>query len=122
MLANADGDGISNLQEWQQGKDPNEISFSLSVTSQYVNTTSVPVQLSIAGALPSCIAILINSTNASWQPFTSTSLSVATPTDGVYVVTVGLRGLALTITETWQTLTPFRDASPLVLGLTNRRL
>ena len=43
----------------------------------------------------------------------------STPTDGVYVVTVGLCGLPLNATQTWQSVTLFRDTTPLTLALTN---
>ena len=42
-----------------------------------------------------------------------------TPTDGVYVVTLGLCGPAPTATQTWQTVTVFRETTPLTLALTN---
>jgi hypothetical protein len=47
-----------------------------------------------------------------WQAFTSTNLSVPTPADGVYVVTVGLRGLPPNATQSWQSVTLFRDTTP----------
>jgi hypothetical protein len=114
-----DGDGISNLDAYLNGTDPNKIKFSLSVTNQYVTGNSTPLQLHIASGWPSYIAVLVNSTNGSWEPFTATNLSVPTPTDGVYVVNVGLCGLAPTATQTWQSVTLFRDTTPLTLGLTN---
>jgi hypothetical protein len=120
--ADYDGDGVNNLAEYLNGTDPNKISFSLSVTSQYVNATAVPVQLNLAGGVPSHIALLVNDTNpadANWQPFTTTNLSVPTPADGTYVVTVGLCGLPPNAAQTWQSLTLFRDTTPLTLVLTN---
>ncbi len=98
------------------------IQFTLSVTNQYVNSTAVPVQLSVLGGSPSYIAILVNDTNtadASWQPFTSTNLWVPTPTDGAYVIAVGLCGPAKNATLTWQCVTVVRDTTPLILVLTN---
>ena len=91
--ADYDSDGVTNLLEYLNGTDPNKIRFSISIASQYVNTTAVPVQLNVLGGVPSSIAMLVNDTNAadvSWQPFTSTNLWVPTPTNGVYVITVGL--------------------------------
>ena len=120
--SDADGDGVSNLQEYLWGTDPNKIRFFLSVTNQYVNTTGAPVQLNVLGGVPSYIAMLVNDTNAadiSWQPFTSTSLWVPTPTNGVYVIAVGLRGLPTVATQSWQSVTILRDTTPLILALTN---
>jgi hypothetical protein len=117
--ADFDGDGVTNLVDYLNGTDPNKISFSLSVTNQYVTTTAVPVQLNIAGGIPSFIAVLINDTNASWQPFTTSSLSVPTPADGTYVITVGLCGMATNATQTWHSVTVVRDSTPLTLALTN---
>lgn len=117
-----DCDGVTNLAEFLNNTDPNKILFSLSVTNEYVATTAVPVQVNIAGGVPSYIAMLLNDdspANASWQPFTSTSLSVALPTNGAYVITVGLCGLATNATQSWQSLRVFRDTTPLTLGLTN---
>jgi hypothetical protein len=117
--ADADDDGTINFQEYLGDTDPNKIRFSLSVTNQYVTNTAAPVQLNICAGLPSYIAVLVNTTNESWQAFTTSTLSVATPTDGVYVVTVGLCGSAPTARRTWQTVTMFRDTTPLGLVLTN---
>jgi hypothetical protein len=84
-----------------------------------VTTTAVPVQLNIAGGVPSYIAVLVNDTNVIWQPFTTTNLSVSTPTNGAYVVSAGLRGPTPTASETWQTVRLFRETRPLTLVLTN---
>jgi hypothetical protein len=120
--ADYDGDQVVNLVEYSYNLDPNKIRFFISVASQYVTTTAVPVQLNIAGGVPSYITVLVNDTNATdanWQAFTTTNLSVPTPTDGVYVVTVGLRGLPPYAMQTWHSLTLFRDTTSLTLALTN---
>ena len=52
--------GTTIFQEYFDVTDPNTITFSISVTNQYVNTTTVPVQLEIAGGVPSYIAVLVN--------------------------------------------------------------
>jgi hypothetical protein len=117
-----DNDGTNNLAEYLGGTDPNKIRFSISVTSQYFSTSAVPMQLNIVGGVPSYIAVLINDTNmadANWQTFTSPTLLLPTPTNGTYVVQVGLCGLATNSAQAWQSVTLFRDATPLTLELTN---
>jgi hypothetical protein len=42
-----------------------------------------------------------------------------TPTDGAYVITVGLSSLAPNTSPKWQTLEVWRDTAPLALALTN---
>jgi hypothetical protein len=113
---------ILEVRQPGDGTDPNEIKFSASVTNRYVNETSVPVGLSIARGVPSYFTLLVNDTNAvnaKWQWFTSTNLSVMTPTDGVYVIAVGLCSVAPNASPSWQTLEVWRDTAPLALVLTN---
>jgi len=117
-----DANGYTLLSDYQNLRDPNIILFTVGVTNSYINTNNATLQLTVTAGVPSYVAVLVNDTNtvnANWQSFTSTNLSVATPTDGVYVVTVGLRGLAPNASQTWQTLTLFRDTTPLALTLTN---
>jgi hypothetical protein len=113
---------IPDTPQSGNGADPKEIKFSVSVTNQYVNQTAVPVQLSITGGVPSYFAVLVNDTNAAnatWQWLSSTNLSVMTPTDGVYAIAVGLCGVAPNAPRSWQTLTVYRETTPLTLALTN---
>jgi len=56
--ADYDGNGQSVLQDYQQGIDPNIISFYLSVSNQYVNSASVPVQINVTAGMPSYMAVL----------------------------------------------------------------
>jgi hypothetical protein len=114
--------GRTLLDDWLNGWDPNIIRSTLSVTNKYVNGTGVPVGLNILGGAPSYMKMLVNETNAAatnWQAFTSTNLWVPTPTDGSYVINVGLCGLATNATPSWQSVTVRRDDSPLILMLTN---
>jgi hypothetical protein len=40
------------LYAYQQGIDPNIITFNLSVTNQYINTTNVPMQITVTAGIP----------------------------------------------------------------------
>ena len=112
----------ASIDEYLGATDPNNITFSLSITNQYVTATTVPARLNIVGGVPSYIALLINDTNVTWQPFTTTNLSISTPTNGAYAVSVGLRGLPTNAAQTWHSVTLTRDTTPLTLALTNLAL
>jgi hypothetical protein len=118
-----DGDGVSNSDEYSFGTDPNTISFVLVVNSQYVNFTSVPVQLDVTGGVPSSQAILVDSTNfagATWTAYTSSNLTVTLPaTEGWHEVWVGLRGRLATSEQTWQWRRFKLDQTPPAVVVTN---
>jgi hypothetical protein len=119
----ADGDGVLNIQEYWNHTDPNKIQFSLDVTNEYVTTTTVPLQLSILGGLPSYVAWMINdtdTTHASWQTYTGTNLNVTIGTaDGSYTVWVGLKGLPADAQQSWDGLKMTLDRAAPVLSITN---
>jgi hypothetical protein len=100
-----DGDGISNLQEFQNGTDPNTISFEANYDSLFVNDPNLTGQITVEGGIPSYIAVLVNSSDfdsAVWQPYQSTFNVTLGPGDGSYTVRVGLRGLPQDAQKTWK--------------------
>ena len=116
-------DAAGNLlgDDYTNGVDPNVIQFTLSTTNLYVNSATVAVQLNVTGGDPDYYALLINGqTTTNWLPFFANNLPVFLgTTDGVYVVSVGLRGLPADATETWASLAFTRDTAPPALTLTN---
>jgi hypothetical protein len=101
-----DGDGATNLQEFQAGTDPNEITFFPRFASYYVNSTTVQGTIELEGGVPYQIAVLVNSDNfasATWQPYSGPSFSFSVgPSDGVYAVWVGLRGRSADSAQSWE--------------------
>ena len=120
---NLDSQGHTLLYDYTNGFDPNVILFDLSTSNRYVNTLSVPLQINLDGGNPSYLAVLMNDTNladANWQPFTGTNLTVNLgPADGVYSVRVGLRGLPVDASQTWQPMDLTLDTQPPVIIVTN---
>ena len=123
-LGDYDGDGTSNFNEYLNGTDPNKIRFELGATNDYVNHTSVTVQVDIAGGVPSYYAIFVNQTSVTnWLPFTSTNLTVSLgATDTNYNVVVGLKGLPADAQQTWLSYEFFLDRVPPTLSITNPAL
>lgn len=60
---NLDSRGNTLLFDYQNGLDPNTISFSLSVTNNYAKNMSVPVSLNITSGAPSYAAVSVDDTN-----------------------------------------------------------
>jgi len=104
---NLDSFGSTLLSDYEDGTDPNIISFSLVVTNTYVNTMSVPAQLNITHGWPNYMAVVIDDTNyiadAIWQTYTSSNITVNLGLNGGWHdVWVGLKGLPNNATQTWQ--------------------
>ena len=116
---NLDSQGQPLLYDYTNHLDPNIIFFSLTA-SDYLNTDNAAVRVNITAGSPSYCAVSVNGWATNWQSYLSSNLSVYLgSTNGTYTVTVGLKGIAPTATETWQTVNIIRDATPLVLTLTN---
>jgi hypothetical protein len=120
--ADYDGTGSTILQDYQQGYDPNIITFQLSCTNQYLKTSSASMQLTFVTGMPTYMATLVDSTNwsgADWIPYNpSFSVSVGT-TQGWHQIWVGLRGLSTISQQTWAWYGVKLDTTPPLLVITN---
>jgi len=104
---NLDDTGVHTLlYDYQNGVDPDVISFSLLCTNEYATSSGAPVQVNVSQGIPSYVAVLLDSTNfsgAAWNPYTSSNLTINLGTiQGWHSLWVGLRGLPLDATQTWQ--------------------
>ena len=121
--ADYDGDGTNNLQEYSNGTDPNKISFSFSVTNQYVTTNIVSGVVAVLGGAPSYFAVLVDSTNfstATWTSYTSSNITFNISTNqGSHDVWIGLRGLPSDAQQTWQETMLILDSAAPTITITN---
>jgi hypothetical protein len=120
---NLDSQGNTLLYDYQNGLNPNIISFSLSVTNNYVNNMSAPVQVNVTAGVPSYVAVAVDDTNyaadATWNTYISSNITVNLgTTQGWHDVWVGLRGSPSNATQTWQ-WKHLNLALPPVLVITN---
>jgi hypothetical protein len=120
--ADYDGSGLTILQDYQLGIDPNVIHFTLSCTNQYATTSGATVQVNVTAGVPSYFAVILDSTNftgATWNAYTSSNIIINLGTTlGWHNVWVGLRGLPPNATQTWQ-WKHLNLALPPVLVITN---
>jgi hypothetical protein len=118
-----DGDGVTDLQAYANGTDPNIIRFQISFTNQYVNLTNVPLWLGIQGGLPHYWAVQLDNTNfpaAIWSPYTSSNITANLGTvQGWHTVWVGLRGLPADAQQTWNAVLLNLDTNAPILVVTN---
>ena len=131
-----ENDGFTLLLDYQRGRYPAAISFSISATGRYVSTNLLPLTLSVTGVLPSSMAIMVDGTNspdgkylpygttldfsqASWQPYHSNLVAALSSGDGNYTIWVGLKASASASQPTWEGLDVILDTTPPVLTLTN---
>ena len=103
---NLDSQGNTLLYDYQNGFDPNVISFTLSYTNQYATASGAPVQVNVTAGVPSYAAVLVDDTNfadATWNSYTSSNITVNLGLNaGWYDVWIGLRGSPPNATQTWQ--------------------
>ncbi len=117
-----DNDGTNNLTEYQNGTDPNKISFSFSFPNQYVSTNIVTAVVTILGGVPSSIAVLVDSTNfasATWTNYTPNITVNLGSTQGPHDVWIGLRGLPANAYQTWEDTTLVLDSNSPSITITN---
>jgi hypothetical protein len=122
---NLDGYGNTLLSDYQNGRNPNILQFSIEVTNDYVNNMSVPVQLNVFAGVPSYVAVSVDDTNysadASWTAYTSSNLTVNLGfASGWHDVWIGLRGHAdAPSAAAWQYVRLKLNSSPPALVITN---
>jgi len=120
-----DSDGISNVQEFLDGTDPNTIWFSTHYDDLYVTNRSVNGTSTILGGVPQFMTVLVNSTNlagATWQPF-STNFSATLPDqDATHTVLLALRGRTLDFSPSCDETEITLDRVPPLLLVTNPSL
>jgi hypothetical protein len=120
---NLDSQGNTLLSDYQSGTDPNIIQFSIEVADNYVNTSYPNLQLNITAGVPSCCAVLVDSTNfagANWTTYTSSTVTANLGTlQGWHDIWIGLRGLPSNATQTWQWKRLKLDFTPPQIVVTN---
>jgi hypothetical protein len=117
-----DNDGVSNLDEYNAGSDPNTIQFSTVYNNLYVSNRTVNGQCELLGGVPSFIAVLVNDTNLSgvtWQTYNSNFNATLPDADGAHTVLVALRGLTTNSAAAWDETEFTLDRVPPALQLTN---
>ena len=121
--ADYDQDSTNNLTEYQNGGDPNTISFSFSVPNQYVTTNIVTGSITVASGVPASVAALVDSTNfagATWSNYLSSTLTINIGTNqGMHDIWIGMRGRLTTSQQTWDESTVFLDSLPLSISITS---
>jgi hypothetical protein len=115
------GQGLSLLETYLEGTNPNLISFWVTATNNYANASPAMVQLGITGGVPFCQAVLVDSMDyagAMWSAYTSTNLSVNLGSaEGWHDVWVGLRGFSASSFQTWEWKRLKLDRTPPRLSL-----
>jgi hypothetical protein len=115
------GQGLSLLESYLEGAEPNLIHFAVTATNNYANASPAAVGLAITGGVPFYQAVLVDSTNyasATWSAYTSSSLSVDLgPAEGWHDVWVGLKGFTANSYQTWEWKRLKLDRTPPQLSL-----
>ena len=94
---NLDSQGNTLLSDYENGLDPNIITFTVRLGSQHFNYTWPSGQFVVSAGTPSYEAVLVNDTNlndAVWNHYDGTVSLNLGATDGVYQVWIGLRNFA----------------------------
>ena len=117
-----DGDGVSNLAEFNAGTDPNTIVFDVQFNNLRVNGNTANGTFNVLKGVPDQMAVLLDSTNfasATWVAYNSNfSVSVGS-TDGPHDVWIGLKGRADTSEATWGDWPLTRDTVAPLIVITN---
>jgi hypothetical protein len=120
---NLDSQGTNTLlYDYTNGLDPNVITFAVSADSNYLNQSTVPVQLVVSAGVPVSMAVLLDSTNfaaATWTDFNPNPTVNLGTSQGWHDVWFGLRGRLPTSQQTWQWMRFKLDYTPPALVITN---
>ena len=118
-----DANGNTLLSDYQNGTDPNVITFTIQVANNYVNTSYPSLQLNVTAGIPYFYTVLVDSTNftgANWSAYSGTSVTAMLGSrQGWHEIWVGLRGLPSDATQTWQWKRLKVDFTPPQLTLTS---
>jgi hypothetical protein len=99
-------EGLTLLQSYLAGTEPNLIEFAVTATDNYSPASPAWVRLQLAGGIPFHQAVLLDSTNfgaAVWGSYTSTNLEVDLgSTEGWHDLWLGLRGYSGASHPTWK--------------------
>jgi hypothetical protein len=104
FASDLDANGNALLYDYQDGIDPNIINFTVRLGNQNFNTTNATGTFLVLEGLPGYETVLVNDTNlndAAWQPYDGNIYLNLGPTDGVYQVWFGLKGLTTNAQPTW---------------------
>lgn len=117
-----DGDGLTNIEEYSCGSDPNSVQFDVQF-DKLVRSASVATGLvSVIHGVPNKMAVLLDSTNfaaASWVSYNpSFSVNLGT-VPGTHLVWVGLKGRADTSLANWSGDYLTLDTEAPVIVITN---
>ncbi|HEX5221657.1 MAG TPA: hypothetical protein VFZ59_18985, partial [Verrucomicrobiae bacterium] len=117
-----DNDGVTNLEEYLNGTNPNTLWFDTHYANLYVSNRVVSGNVAMRGGHPYQIALLVNSTNlgtAPWASYTSNFNATLPDSDGNHTVLVALRGLSTNFPPYWDETELTLDRVPPVVAFTN---
>lgn len=120
--ADYDSDGVSNLDEYTAGSDPNTINFSARFENLYVSNRTVTGYCAVSNGVPQQMAVLVNSTNlgtAAWLAYNPNFTLTLPNLDGNHVVLVALRGRVANLPPVRDYTELTLDRVPPVVGITN---
>jgi hypothetical protein len=99
-----DGDGITNLDEFLNGTDPNKIKFDLVFDANHFRSNNVRGQALVTAGTPASKALLVDAVNfesATWAPYASTFTLNLGAAEGWHEVWLGLRGRPADAAQSW---------------------
>jgi hypothetical protein len=113
-----DGDGVSNLQEYLNGTDPNKIAFTSHFGYGSFATCTVTGAVDILGGVPALMAVLVDSDDfrgAIWQSFNAAPVVTLPAIEGGHEIWIGLKGRAPDSSRSWsESLVRFDQTPPTI--------